>query len=70
MPAFKVDVVDTLGAGDAFHGAFTLRLAETGDAVEILALRRGSGGDQCTRFGGTSGAPTREEVEAFLARSS
>ena len=28
IPAFKVDVVDTLGAGDTFHGAFTLMLAE------------------------------------------
>src|SRR5204862_366232 len=28
VPAFTVDVVDTLGAGDTFHGAFTLMLAE------------------------------------------
>ena len=28
IPAFRVDVVDTLGAGDTFHGAFTLMLAE------------------------------------------
>ena len=42
MPAFKVDVVDTLGAGDAFHGAFTLRLAETG--ARSKSLRFASGG--------------------------
>jgi len=28
MPAFNVRVIDSLGAGDAFHGAFTLALAE------------------------------------------
>ena len=33
MPAFKVDAIDTLGAGDTFHGAFTFRLVETGDVV-------------------------------------
>jgi sulfofructose kinase len=66
MPAFKVDAVDTLGAGDTFHGAFTLRLAETGDAIESLRFASAVAAIKCTRFGGTSGAPTRDEVDAFL----
>ena len=36
MAAFKVDAIDTLGAGDTFHGAFTFRLVEIGDAVEAM----------------------------------
>ena len=36
MPAFKVEAVDTLGAGDMFHGAFAFRLVETGDVVEAM----------------------------------
>jgi sugar/nucleoside kinase (ribokinase family) len=70
MPALRVDAVDTLGAGDAFHGAFTLRLAETSDAVEALRFASAVAAIKCTRFGGTTGAPTREEVEEFLAQRS
>jgi sugar/nucleoside kinase (ribokinase family) len=66
MAAFEVAAIDTLGAGDAFHGAFTLRLAETGDAVESLRFASAVAAIKCTRFGGTVGAPTGEEVEEFL----
>jgi len=66
MEAFTVDAVDTLGAGDTFHGAFTLRLAETGDVVDSLRFASAGAALKCTRFGGTSGAPTRDEVEEFL----
>jgi sugar/nucleoside kinase (ribokinase family) len=70
MDAFRVDAVDTLGAGDAFHGAFTLRLAETGDAVASLRFACAVAAIKCTRFGGTAGSPTRTEVDEFLkARS-
>jgi len=66
MDAFRIEAIDTLGAGDAFHGAFTLRLAECGDAVEALRFASAVAALKCTRFGGTSGAPAREEVEEFL----
>jgi sulfofructose kinase len=36
-PVFAVEAIDTLGAGDVFHGAFTLALAEGRDVV--MALR-------------------------------
>jgi sugar/nucleoside kinase (ribokinase family) len=64
--AFKVDVVDTLGAGDVFHGAFALRLAETKDEAEAMRFASAAAAIKCTRFGGTTGAATREEVETFL----
>jgi sugar/nucleoside kinase (ribokinase family) len=64
---FKVDAIDTLGAGDVFHGAFTLRLAESGDEVEAMRFAAAAAAIKCTRFGGTTGAATREEVETFLA---
>ena len=68
MPAFKVDVVDTLGAGDAFHGAFTVRLVETGDEVEAMRFASAAAAIKCTRFGGLTGAATRAEVENLLHR--
>jgi len=66
MPAFKVTAVDTLGAGDTFHGAFAYRLAETGDAIDAMRFAAAAAAIKCTRFGGLMGAATRAEVEAFL----
>ena len=66
-PAFAVDTVDTLAAGDVFHGAYALALAEgrgVGNAVRFAAA---AAAIKCSRPGGRSGAPTRGEVEAFLA---
>ena len=68
MAAFKVDAIDTLGAGDTFHGAFTFRLVETGDAVEAIRFAAAAAAIKCLRFGGLMGAPSRAEVEAFLQR--
>ena len=67
LPVFRIEAVDTLGAGDAFHGGFVLALAEGQN--EIAAMRFGAAvaGIKCTRLGGSNGAPTRPEVEAFLA---
>lgn len=70
MPAFKVEAVDSLGAGDAFHAAFTVRLAEGVDVVDALRFASASAAIKCTRFGGGGAAPRRAEVEAFLKRQS
>jgi sugar/nucleoside kinase (ribokinase family) len=69
MPAFKVKVIDSLGAGDAFHGAFTLALAEGRDLNDILRFASATAALKCTKFGGASGAPQRAEVEAFLKQN-
>jgi len=66
LPAFAIDAVDTLGAGDAFHGAFTLALVESRNLVEALRFACAAAALKCTRFGGANGAPKRAEVEAFL----
>ena len=69
IPAFKVDVVDTLGAGDTFHGAFTLMLAEGMSERPAMRFSAAAAALKCTRYGGILGAPTRQEVEAFLAKN-
>ena len=66
MPAFKVKAIDSLGAGDAFHGAFTFALAEGRELADMLRFASATAALKCTKFGGASGAPTRAEVEAFL----
>lgn len=68
MDAFKVAAIDTLGAGDTFHGAFTLRLVETGDVVKSMRFGAAAAAIKCTRFGGLMGAATRAEVDDFLKR--
>ena len=57
MPAFAVKAIDTLGAGDAFHGAFTLAMAEGRDLVGALRFASAAAALKCTHFGGAAGAP-------------
>ncbi|MGB8430950.1 MAG: PfkB family carbohydrate kinase [Pseudolabrys sp.] len=66
LPAFNVDVIDSLGAGDAFHGGFTLALVEGRPLPDILRFASATAALKCTKFGGASGAPMRADVEAFL----
>ena len=66
-PAPKVEAVDTLAAGDVFHAAFALLLAEGKPMAEIIAFASAAAALKCIRFGGRLGAPNRAEVEAALA---
>jgi sulfofructose kinase len=65
-PAFTVPVVDTLGAGDVWHGAFVLALAEGRDEATALHFASAAAALKVQRAGGRSGAPDRLELEAFL----
>ncbi len=69
MPAFPVHTVDTLGAGDAFHGAFTLAIAEGQPLQKAMRFASATAALKCTRFGGAYGSPQRIEVDALLASS-
>jgi sulfofructose kinase len=66
MPVFRITAIDTLAAGDVFHGAFTLMLAEGRGIVEAMRFAAAAAALKCTRFGGATGAPRRHEVEALL----
>lgn len=63
----KIDAVDTTAAGDVFHGAFALALAEGRDMAASLRFATAAAALKCTRFGGRLGAPNRAETEAFAA---
>jgi sugar/nucleoside kinase (ribokinase family) len=66
LPAFPVAPVDTLGAGDVFHGAFALAIAEGQDPLAALRFGAAAAALKCTRHGGAFAAPQRLEVEALL----
>ena len=67
VPAFSVSVTDTTGAGDAFHGAFALMLAEGSPTADSARIAAAVAALKCTRLGSRGGLPTRAELDAFLA---
>ena len=66
VPALKVDVVDTTGCGDVFHGAYAAGLAAGLPLAERVRLASAAAALKATRAGGQAGIPTRRTVEAFL----
>ena len=68
-PAFPVPAVDTLGAGDVFHGAFALAITESQELRQALRFASAAAALKCTRFGGAYAAPQRLEVEQLLAQA-
>ncbi len=68
QPAFASNVVDTTGAGDVFHGAYALALAEGMDIPSAMRFSSGVAALKCSHYGGRVGIPDRSEVEQFLSR--
>lgn len=66
LPAYQVDVRDTLAAGDVWHGAFALRLAENADMESAIRFANATAALKCMHFGGRAGCPDRDTVEAFI----
>ena len=69
MPTFPVHTVDTLGAGDVFHGAFALAITEGRSIGDAMRFASAAAALKCTRFGGAFAAPDRPEVEALLSQA-
>ena len=65
-PAFPVETKDTLGAGDIWHGAFALALAETSDEGHATRFANAAAALKCTEFGGRKGCPDRDALQRFL----
>jgi sulfofructose kinase len=67
-PVFAIEAVDTLAAGDVFHGAFALAVVEGRRVEDALRFAAAAAGLKCSRFGGSAAAPQRAEVDALLAQ--
>ena len=69
-PAFSVNVVDTTGAGDAFHGAFAFAVAQKWQMDEAIRLACAVGALCCTAMGGRAGLPDLPTALALTRGSS
>lgn len=67
VPAFHVDAVDTVAAGDCFNGAFAVALMDGLDPWAAARFANAAAAICVTRRGAQASMPTREEVNAFLA---
>ncbi len=67
IPAFSVRPVDSTAAGDVFNGALAVALAEGKPLTEAIRFARAAAAISVTRPGAQPSAPTRAEIEAFLA---
>jgi sulfofructose kinase len=67
LAAYKVKAVDTTGAGDVFHGALAVCLAQKKEWIASLRYASAAAALCCTKIGARLGIPTKEEVELFMA---
>ncbi|MFW5789247.1 MAG: sugar kinase [Spirochaetota bacterium] len=65
-PACRVDVVDTVGAGDAFDAAFIATILWEFDADRAVRFANAVAALTCTATGSTDGHPTREAAERTM----
>lgn len=67
IPAYKVDAIDTTGAGDAFNGGLVAALAEGKDLWQAASFANALAAIAVQRLGTTPAMPTRAEIDEFIA---
>jgi ribokinase len=68
VPPFKVNAIDTVAAGDSFNGGLASALDAGNPLAAAVRFAAACGALSTTKKGASAAAPTRAEVEAFLAR--
>ena len=78
VPSFKTELVDTMGAGDSFFGAFLSRIAksakplsalETEDLIGISVYANACGALSARKLGAIAAMPTDEEIRALIEQN-
>ena len=62
IPATKIKAVDTLAAGDVWHGAFLSKLVKKSSLVNSIEFANYIASLKCKKFGGSSGSPLIYEI--------
>lgn len=70
VPAFRINAVDTTGAGDVFRGGFIYGLIQRWPTEQVLRFANAAAAVSCTRLGALSGVPDLVDVEALLDEQS
>ena len=65
-PAFKVDAVDTTGAGDVFHAGYIYGLLQKWEIKEVVRFASAFAALKCRKLGGRAGIPSLEETISFM----
>jgi ribokinase len=65
---FKVEAIDTVGAGDCFNGAFAVALLEGKDPWTAARFANAAAAISVTRRGAQASMPSRAEVDEFLKK--
>jgi sulfofructose kinase len=68
--AFPVNVMDTTGAGDVYHGAYIYGLLQGWGMPERMRFASATSALKCTEIGARKGIPTLERVKAFIKKNS
>lgn len=68
FPAYSVQVVDSTGCGDAFHGVYAACLAAGMPLIERLKYSSAAAALKALHLGAQRGLPNRLEIETFLRR--
>ena len=66
VPGYRVEVVDTTGAGDAFTAALTLGLARGDDLVAATRFACAAGAVTVTRVGALDAMPDAREIATLM----
>jgi sugar/nucleoside kinase (ribokinase family) len=65
-PGFRVDCVDSTGAGDVFHAAFVFGLAKSWEMEKILEFSNAAAALNCTEIGARAGIKSLEEIFGLM----
>lgn len=70
QPAFLVDVADTTGCGDVFHGVYAAALSQALPPATCIRFAAAAAALKAAQYGGQAGIPTRGVIDRFLAETS
>ena len=70
IPAFPVQAIDSVAAGDAFNGVLAASLADGDDLDRAMRVATAAGALAVTKFGAQDSMPMKSEVEALLRQHS